>query len=268
MKIDSLKVAASLALVTGMLLAGTPASAAGPHGSGAPGGRPTAGLAMPGPSVAQSIVQDSIVPGGFFTLPSAHPGVVKDRIVPGGFFAVPSAHNRFGPGRPHLRRFPRRFVGAGVIAPPVIVEAPPAEAYGPDDYYDASGSYSPDDPSAGYNPPVVYTQPVNSPVSAPPPPPAPPTPNVIQYETGRYELRGDGMTTPYTWVWIPNPPPPPPSAPPIAASPWGPGVSDAPSVRASQLYRWTDEQGVVHLTDRVDSVPRQYRAQAKQAPPS
>ena len=43
------------------------------------------------------------------------------------------------------------------------------------------------------------------------PPTAPPTyPTVVQYPHGRYELRGDGIQTPYQWVWIPNPPPPAP----------------------------------------------------------
>jgi hypothetical protein len=59
-------------------------------------------------------------------------------------------------------------------------------------------------------------------------------------------------------VWIPNPPPPPPPAAPPAP----PLADDAPA-RPSQLYRWVDEQGVVHLTDRLDTVPRQYRSQAK-----
>jgi hypothetical protein len=44
--------------------------------------------------------------------------------------------------------------------------------------------------------------------------PAAPTPSVVHYPHGRYELRGDGVATAYTWVWIPNPPPPPP--PPAA----------------------------------------------------
>lgn len=50
--------------------------------------------------------------------------------------------------------------------------------------------------------------------------PAPPTyPTVVQYPHGRYELRGDGIQTPYQWVWIPNPPPPPaPAAPPAPPS--------------------------------------------------
>ena len=37
--------------------------------------------------------------------------------------------------------------------------------------------------------------------------------NVVQYADGRYELRGDGVTTAYQWVWIPNPSPPPPPPP-------------------------------------------------------
>ena len=41
---------------------------------------------------------------------------------------------------------------------------------------------------------------------------APTRPSVIEFPTGRYELRGDGISTPYVWVWIPNPPPPPESA--------------------------------------------------------
>jgi hypothetical protein len=47
--------------------------------------------------------------------------------------------------------------------------------------------------------------------------PSPAYPTVVQYWNGRYELRGDGVYTPYQWVWIPTahplpPPPPPPPA--------------------------------------------------------
>jgi len=56
---------------------------------------------------------------------------------------------------------------------------------------------------------VVYVQ-----APAPAPAPAQQYANVVQYPHGRYELRGDGIRTPYQWVWIPNPPPPPPAAPP------------------------------------------------------
>jgi hypothetical protein len=99
---------------------------------------------------------------------------------------------------------------------------------------------------------------------------------VVQYSHGRYELRGDGIATPYRWVWIPNPPPPPPVAPPPAAEPPaappssnGSNGSNGPApARQSQLYRWTDAAGVIHWTDRLDAVPERYRAQAKQPRPS
>jgi hypothetical protein len=71
-------------------------------------------------------------------------------------------------------------------------------------------------------------------------------PRVVEHPTGRYELRGDGITTPYTWVWIPNPPPAPP---PPSSGPERP-VSDVLPTRQTQAYRWVDEQGVVHWSDR------------------
>ena len=59
------------------------------------------------------------------------------------------------------------------------------------------------------------------------------------------------MTTPYTWVWIPNPPTAPPATLPMDDS-----VSDKSTPkRSSRLYRWTDEQGVVHVTDNREAVP-------------
>ena len=76
-------------------------------------------------------------------------------------------------------------------------------------------------------PPPVYAPPPI--IAAPAPAYAAPTPaarpasrsaaaavNVVQYANGRYVLRGDGVTTAYQWVWIPNapPPPPPPAHPP------------------------------------------------------
>ena len=41
---------------------------------------------------------------------------------------------------------------------------------------------------------------------------AAPTVTVVPYPNGRYELRGDGMTVPYYWAWVPAQPyiaPPP-----------------------------------------------------------
>jgi hypothetical protein len=141
------------------------------------------------------------------------------------------------------------FIPFGVIASPVVVNVPPPVVYGPSAY---------DDWRVYDDPPAVYDPPAGGTVSVAPPPPAPPT--VVQYATGRYELRGDGATTPYTWVWIPNPPPPPPAEAPAAG--------EASPARHTELYRWTDEQRVVHWTDRWDTVPQQYRKQAKQTPQS
>jgi hypothetical protein len=146
--------------------------------------------------------------------------------------------------------FVRPFVPFGVVATaPVVVYSSPAVVYAP--------------------PPIVYAPP---PVAYSSPPSAlapPPMPTVIQYAHGRYELRGDGVTTPYTWVWIPNPPPPPlpPSAPPEQPQGTPPATPQsapgAPGGRG-QIYSWVDEQGVTRWTNAQDSVPEPYRAQAKQ----
>ena len=148
------------------------------------------------------------------------------------------------------RPFVRRVVPFGVAAAPLIY-APPL-VYGSALPYD-SMTY---DPYAYATPPLSYGPNTGGAIAlAPSPPPAPPT--VVEFPTGRYELRGDGMAaTPYTWVWIPNPP----SAPPSQA----PDLGQAPPSSHRQLYRWTDETGVAHWTDRGDAVPEQYRAQAQQ----
>ena len=41
------------------------------------------------------------------------------------------------------------------------------------------------------------------------------------------------------------------------------GMLLAPSVALAQAYRWTDEQGKVHYSEGLDSVPSQYRATAR-----
>ncbi len=130
-------------------------------------------------------------------------------------------HSSFS--RPRLHRH-ARFATVGV---PVAYAAPPA-------FYEAP-AYS--------EPPVVTAPALSTPLPASPPPP--PQGEVIQHSDGRYELRGDGGTRPYRWVWIPNPPPPPKPA------------------RDTRLYGWIDEHGALHVTDRWDAIPQQYRAQAK-----
>ena len=183
----------------------------------------------------------------------------------------PNHHHGFV-GRPFFRPFVRPFFPFAV-APAVVYAAP--YYYPPPTYYDPPPTY--------YTPPTAtYYSPPPATYYSPAPPsgtlsiaPAPPD-NVIQYSHGRYELRGDGVATPYRWVWIPNPPPPPPAAPPPPAGDppsFVPSPGDSPSggpaaPRQSQLYRWTDTVGVVHWTDRIDAVPEKYRAGARQYPPS
>jgi len=151
----------------------------------------------------------------------------------------------------------RPFVHGGTViysAPPVYY-APPAYYYDPPPTY-----YAP--PPATYYPPATSSGDTGT-----------STPGVINYPHGRYELHGDGVAAPYTWVWIPNPPSSPPPAtnpaPPAPAAPPEPSASDGASATPrGPFYHWTDEQGVAHWTDRFDAIPEQYRARAKQVQPS
>ena len=135
-----------------------------------------------------------------------------------------------------------------VVAPPVVDAPPPV-----------------------YPAPPVYSAPfwAPSPAYAAPPPaaPPPPIPRVVEHPGGRYELRGDGVTSPYVWVWIPNPPaaPPPPAAPaPPVEAPEPSLAPRAPAPRAT-TYRWTDDDGVTTWTDSLEKVPTRFRAQAAQS---
>src|SRR5262249_1594048 len=99
------------------------------------------------------------------------------------------------------------------------------------------------------------------------PDPSPSTPTLIEYSTGWYQLRGDGMTSPYVWVWIPKPPPPPvaqplPTVPPVPPPPVASLAPEPPAPRQA-LYRWVDDEGVAHWTDQRDGIPQRYRAQAE-----
>ncbi len=118
-----------------------------------------------------------------------------------------------------------------------------------------------DAPSYAYAPPVYDDPPVYAPpsppyipsASAPPAPPPPPaTQKIVEFADGHYELRGDGVTLPYRWVWIPNPPTSPPAGA-VAAPPPAPA-------RRTDIYRWTESDGTVHLTDRLEKVPEAYRS--------
>lgn len=122
-----------------------------------------------------------------------------------------------------------------------------------------------------YYPPVVYDQAAYA--NAPPmysttmAAPRRPMQTVVEYPTGRYELRGDGYGTPYHWIWVPNPPsaPPTPAPPTFQPSPEAPPASTKPEPPGkTTVYRWTDAEGVTHFTDRLDSMPVRFRSQAKQ----
>lgn len=148
--------------------------------------------------------------------------------------------------------FPRPFFGRSFF--PVVASVPVTSVY-------TSAVYA--------STPLVYSQP--APVAVPAPLP---TPALIEYPTGWYQLRGDGFTTPYVWVWIPKPPPSPPSEAPPAppaeppktapgSPPTGPPAQPPPAAPRSELYRWTDERGIVHWTDRPGKVPEPYRARGQ-----
>jgi Domain of unknown function (DUF4124) len=166
----------------------------------------------------------------------------------GHVFSGGHAFTRAFPRAPFMRRpfFRSRVFSTFVVPFPIGISAawPPYYGYSP--AY-AGPAY---DVAPAYAPPEVQ--------AIPSAPPLPPMPDVVEFSTGRYERRGDGIGTAYTWVWIPNPPtvPPPQS---------DPGDASAAPARPppGRLYRWTDEQGVVHLTNLWREVPPQYRQQAK-----
>jgi hypothetical protein len=173
-----------------------------------------------------------------------HPG----RTSPG-----PSGSFHSGRGSHFGGRF-HHFNTITIFAWPFYVA--PLQYYAPP-VYTPPVVYAP--PPVGYPPTMSYAQPqvAYSPDPAPPPPaapPPPPTPRSVEFSSGRYELRGDGVNTPYVWVWIPNPP----SAPPTSYA-----ARSAPAT----VYRWTDASGVTTWTDDLQKVPERFRAQAAQTSP-
>lgn len=88
----------------------------------------------------------------------------------------------------------RVFVGVGVGFPGWWGYPYPYPYYGGYPYY-------------SYPPPVVYTAPAAQYQYAPPAPTAS-EPAAVQrevvYPHGRYVLEGDGVNTPYKWVWFSN----------------------------------------------------------------
>jgi hypothetical protein len=174
---------------------------------------------------------------------------------------------RFGPYAPYYGSRYGKFYGGGYG----YFGGAYGGSYGSITYYATPMDSA---PATVYAPTIVYPPaaspsypPAPSYGSMPPAPPAPPQPAVVEYSTGRYELRGDGTSMPYTWVWIPNPPAAPPEVEPDPAPQYAPAPRSVPPPRASadraprksQLYRWVDAQGVVHLTDNPENVPEGQR---------
>jgi len=198
-----------------------------------------------------------------------HGGVGGHGFMGGGFAGgrFPGGHGFGRPIAPPFARRPffgKRFGGFAFVLPvPIGFGAwspfygypygyPPAYGGYPGAYGDYPVAYDLPAASRAYDPPpLLYTP---SAVRAVPPVPPPSMPEVVEFSTGRYQLREDSGGTAYSWVWIPNPPTAPPA--------------DAQSIPPAQpphapLYRWTDDQGVVHLTNLWDEVPPQYRQQVK-----
>ena len=158
------------------------------------------------------------------------------------------------PERPVFPGHHRGFAGRGVKGHghgSVIVGSGPVVVYSP--------GYAPGYAVDGYADPSLYAGPQYVAAPAPTVAAAPPVPTVVEHETGRYELRGDGLTVPYRWVWVPNPP----AAPPEVAAPPSPPSAELAPPRRSALYTWTDRDGVVHWTDNAGSVPQEYRSKVQ-----
>jgi hypothetical protein len=159
-----------------------------------------------------------------------------------------------------------------VPMPPVVHPVNPHPGNRPPFHHLKSQPYLPYWGFGVYSPPPVtyvtynYVSYEPAPVYEPAPAYSPPSmelglpsiPSVIPFPDGRYVLMGDGLTSAYRWVWIPNPP----SAPP---APSAPGSAGPAASRGGQLYRWVDDQDVVHFTQGWDAVPERYRAQVRPA---
>jgi hypothetical protein len=76
--------------------------------------------------------------------------------------------------------------------------SPPPAYYGP-----YGGAYPAASPPATYYPAASYAGPYAPTYVARPAPVGWTGPRVVHYAHGRHELRGDGVSVPYAWVWIP-----------------------------------------------------------------
>ena len=143
------------------------------------------------------------------------------------------------------------FVPFAYYSPPPVVYSTPVVYSGPPTYYAPPPTfYGPPPASYGFPPAPAYAPPLHQDVQ--------PIQREVVFPTGRYVLRGDGVSTPYTWVWIPNPPISPPGAPP--------GAPSSAIEPERPIYSWTDASGVTTWTDRLSKVPPEHRANARREP--
>jgi hypothetical protein len=128
---------------------------------------------------------------------------------------------------------------SALTVPRVVYTAPGYYApayYGAGYYGPYSWSYPAGYAPAPYYPAAYYPSPYYAsyraayPYVAPASPVAWTGPRVVQYAHGRYELRGDGVSVPYAWVWVPSAPASPVAAPvgPGYDGPGGSGVARTP----------------------------------------
>jgi hypothetical protein len=188
--------------------------------------------------------------GGFRGGPGFHGGFRG-----GGAFPGPKGHHggvftprRFDPGfhGKFHHPFPRHSTSFFFFSapfwywPPALVSPPPVVYSAP----------------TVYTAPTVYVSQPAYPSQAPVA--AEPMPRVVEYATGRYELRGDGIATPYVWVWIPSPPTAPPAGEPEGSE--APPETSEPPANSSKIYRWTDDEGTTFWTDSPDKIPEAHRS--------
>jgi hypothetical protein len=146
-------------------------------------------------------------------------------------------------------RQPRRHVFARPVTPSVLVfggSTAVATTVG-GGYYDDPG------PVAG---PVAF-----APVASPP------IASLVEYPQGWYQLRGDGVSAPYAWVWIPRPPPPPAAVPEAPAPPPSPPAAEkseplGSGPRIGDTFHYTDDEGVTTWTNRPEKIPGRFRGRA------
>ena len=204
-----------------------------------------------------------------------HGGILPPLPGPQSAFGSPGGYPLPLPGSPEVRLAPKPVARVPRRGPHKVGSRFPVSTvfYAPAALYDPATLYQPpvEPPQVNvsvstvvYVSPTVYVTPPAA--LAAPAVAAPAPPSVVEFPTGRYELRGDGVATPYSWVWIPNPP----AAPPAATLPPDEPRSPPATVTAarSPVYRFTDDEGTVIWTNQVERVPEPLRPDAKRGRPS